>query len=171
MKWLPKLIGYDYEVIYKMGLKNGAADALCRLGNASELICMFVSSITTVLMQRVKDTGGEVTFYGTIPFIHVPYGGLSKVDTVDRQVTIRQGKQHKFYQKFYGPFEIIAKKYRGPPMPMDSVMLPQCDKEWTLLKKPLKLLDKRIAKKQNRVVVYGLVSGQMVQLKMLAGKI
>ncbi|GJS32305.1 hypothetical protein Tco_1000539 [Tanacetum coccineum] len=62
MKWLPKLIGYDYEVIYKMGLKNGAADALCRLGNASELICMFVSSITTVLMQRVKDTGGEVTW-------------------------------------------------------------------------------------------------------------
>ncbi|GKE27121.1 reverse transcriptase, partial [Tanacetum coccineum] len=49
------------------------------------------------------------------------------------------------------------KKDRGPPVPMDSVMLPQCDKEGTLLKQPLKLLDRRIAGKGNRVVVYGLV--------------
>nr|GFA61275.1 putative nucleotidyltransferase, ribonuclease H [Tanacetum cinerariifolium]GFA61276.1 putative nucleotidyltransferase, ribonuclease H [Tanacetum cinerariifolium] len=49
------------------------------------------------------------------------------------------------------------KKYRGLPVPVDSMMLPQCDKKGTLLKQPLKLLDMRIAKKRNRVVVYGLV--------------
>ncbi|GJT91570.1 retrotransposon-related protein [Tanacetum coccineum] len=178
----------------------------------------------------INTTPFEVV-YGQTPPIHVPYiGGLSKVEAVDRsllarenvikmlkfhlqrsqnrmkqqadksrterqfevgdmvflklqphrQVTIRQGKQHKFSQKFYGPFEIIAKvgqvayklklpaqaqihdvfhisqlkKDRGPLVPMDSVMLPQCDKEGTLLKQPLKLLDRRIAGKGNRVVVY-----------------
>ncbi|GKG56427.1 hypothetical protein Tco_0579751, partial [Tanacetum coccineum] len=50
-----------------------------------------------------------------------------------------------------------SKKYRGPPVPMKFVMLPQCDKEGTLLEQPLKLLDRRIAKKGNKVVVYGLV--------------
>ncbi|GJS03349.1 hypothetical protein Tco_0319857 [Tanacetum coccineum] len=56
MKWLPKLIGYDYEVIYKKGSENGAADALSRFGSGTELLSMFVSSITTDLMKRVQNT-------------------------------------------------------------------------------------------------------------------
>ncbi|GKD56226.1 hypothetical protein Tco_1289613 [Tanacetum coccineum] len=38
MKWLPKLMEYNYEVVYKKGLDNGAADALSRHGNGSELL-------------------------------------------------------------------------------------------------------------------------------------
>ncbi|GKB42961.1 retrotransposable element Tf2 [Tanacetum coccineum] len=38
MKWLPKLMGYDYEVVYKKGSENGAADALSRLGSDTELL-------------------------------------------------------------------------------------------------------------------------------------
>nr|GEX97350.1 hypothetical protein [Tanacetum cinerariifolium] len=280
MKWLPKLIGYDYEVVYKQGSDNGATNALSKLENASELVSMIVSSITTDLMQRVKGTcaiildiitalqAGQPTkkhyswandtllrkgkivvgqyanlktellqyFYestigghygvkkckpdlsaypGLLQPLPIPktmwsqismdfIEGLPKSQGKDvimivvnmlskyahfiglshpftaayiaqphRQVTIRQGKQHKFSQKFYGPFEIIAKvvqvayklklpaqaqihnvfhisqlkKYRVPPVPMDSVMLPQYDKQGTLLKQPLKLLDTRIAKK------------------------
>ncbi|GJU12239.1 retrotransposable element Tf2 [Tanacetum coccineum] len=56
MKWLPKLMGYDYEVVYKKGSENDAADALSRLGSGSELLSMFVSSVTTDLMKRVQDT-------------------------------------------------------------------------------------------------------------------
>ncbi|GJW41347.1 reverse transcriptase domain-containing protein [Tanacetum coccineum] len=52
MKWLPKLMEYDYEVVYKKGSDNGAADALSRHGNGSELLGIFVSSITTDLMQK-----------------------------------------------------------------------------------------------------------------------
>ncbi|GKA81469.1 putative mitochondrial protein [Tanacetum coccineum] len=38
MKWLPKLMGFDYEIIYKKGTKNVAADALSRLSNTRELL-------------------------------------------------------------------------------------------------------------------------------------
>ncbi|GJT77979.1 ty3-gypsy retrotransposon protein [Tanacetum coccineum] len=52
MKWQPKLMGYDYEVMYKKGLENGAADALSRLRSGNELLSMFVPSISTDLMQK-----------------------------------------------------------------------------------------------------------------------
>ncbi|GJW13807.1 retrotransposon-related protein [Tanacetum coccineum] len=55
MEWLPKLMGYDYEVVYKKGLENGAAYTLSRLGSGIELLSMFVSTITTGLMRRVQD--------------------------------------------------------------------------------------------------------------------
>nr|GEW55164.1 hypothetical protein [Tanacetum cinerariifolium] len=61
MKWLPKLMEYDYEMVYKKGSDNGTADALSRLENASELLSMFVSSITTDLMQRVKSAWATET--------------------------------------------------------------------------------------------------------------
>ncbi|GJU07031.1 putative mitochondrial protein [Tanacetum coccineum] len=79
----------------------------------------FHTSINTIPFEVV---------YGQTPPIHVPYlAGLSKIDAVDRtilareeaikmlkfhlqrQVTIRMGKQNKFSQKFYGPFEVSAK--------------------------------------------------------------
>nr|GEV89790.1 transposon Ty3-I Gag-Pol polyprotein [Tanacetum cinerariifolium] len=50
-----------------------------------------------------------------------------------RQVTIRMGKQNKFSQKFYGPFE------------------------GSLLVQPVKLLSRKMVKKNSKVVVYGLV--------------
>ncbi|GJV92698.1 retrotransposable element Tf2 [Tanacetum coccineum] len=47
MKWLPKLMRYDYEVVsYKKGLGNGAVDALSRLRSGAELLSMFVSTVT-----------------------------------------------------------------------------------------------------------------------------
>ncbi|GKD95858.1 retrotransposable element Tf2, partial [Tanacetum coccineum] len=49
------LMGYDYEVVYKKGLENEAADALSRFRSGSELLSMFVSSITNDLM-KVQDT-------------------------------------------------------------------------------------------------------------------
>lgn len=39
-KWLSKLLGFDYTVVYKKGKENYAADALSRLHEDSELSTM-----------------------------------------------------------------------------------------------------------------------------------
>nr|GEZ65306.1 hypothetical protein [Tanacetum cinerariifolium] len=44
MKWLPKLIGFDYEIVYKKGIENGAADALSRVDTCSQLLSMVLTS-------------------------------------------------------------------------------------------------------------------------------
>ncbi|GJS71775.1 retrotransposon-related protein, partial [Tanacetum coccineum] len=138
--------------------------------------------------------------YGQPPPVHVPYvGGLSNVDAVDRsltareeaiellkfhlQVTIRQGKQNKFYPKYFGPFEVIAKvgqvayKLKLPPQSQihdvfhvsqlekvhgrhelqGPAVLPQLNKDGLLEVEPMKLMERKIVKKNNVVAVCGLV--------------
>nr|GEU62987.1 putative mitochondrial protein [Tanacetum cinerariifolium] len=186
MKWLPKLMGYDYEVVYKKSSENEATDALSRLRNGNELLSIFVSSITTNLMKRERQTSGgqdanlkrELLKY----FHKDSIGGHSRVkrsqkrmkqqadmsrfkrefvigDMVflklqpHRQVTIRMGKQNKLSQKFYGPF----KKYTGPPLNEDLIEVQQCNIKGSLLVQPMKLLARKMVRKHNKVVVYGLV--------------
>ncbi|GJY42186.1 retrotransposon-related protein [Tanacetum coccineum] len=59
MKWLPKLMGFDYEVTYKKGSENIAADALSRVQIQGELITMSCSSITTDLVAKIAKTWEE----------------------------------------------------------------------------------------------------------------
>lgn len=41
-KWLTKLLGYDYEIVYKSGQENKVADALSRVGINSSLLAVTV---------------------------------------------------------------------------------------------------------------------------------
>ncbi|GKB91615.1 putative mitochondrial protein [Tanacetum coccineum] len=99
---------------------------------------------------------------------------LSKIDAVDmiilareeaikmlkfhlqRQVTIRMGKQNKFSQKFYGPFE-VSDKIGQAAYKLKLPAQAQCNIEASLLVQPMKLLARKMVKKHNKVVVYGLV--------------
>ncbi|GKD22610.1 putative mitochondrial protein, partial [Tanacetum coccineum] len=53
MKWLPKLIGFDYEVVYKKRSDNGAADALLRV-QTSELFSMVTTLVSTDLAKKIE---------------------------------------------------------------------------------------------------------------------
>nr|GEW52061.1 putative reverse transcriptase domain-containing protein [Tanacetum cinerariifolium] len=55
-KGLPKLLGFDYEISYKSGSDNLVADALSRISSGVELNELVLTSITTDLMQQVKES-------------------------------------------------------------------------------------------------------------------
>nr|GEZ23961.1 hypothetical protein [Tanacetum cinerariifolium] len=56
MKWLPKLMRFDYEIVFKMGIENGAADALSRVDTGSQLLSMVLTSVTTDLLPQIMAT-------------------------------------------------------------------------------------------------------------------
>ncbi|GJX22727.1 putative mitochondrial protein [Tanacetum coccineum] len=54
LKWLPKLLGYDYEIIYKKGIENVVVDSLSRLNQSGELLQLVVSSMASDVWEKVK---------------------------------------------------------------------------------------------------------------------
>ncbi|GJX84885.1 retrotransposable element Tf2 [Tanacetum coccineum] len=55
-KWLPKLLGYDYEIVYKKGSKNVVANALSRMDSSGEFLQISVSSVLSGVWDKVKDS-------------------------------------------------------------------------------------------------------------------
>ena len=98
-----------------------------------------------------------------------------------RQLTIRQGKQNKLSSKFYGPFQVIQKigkvayKLELPDYALvhpvfhvsqlkpchseaaEMGRFPQCDADGLLAATPFKLLERKMVKKGNRLMVLGLI--------------
>lgn len=56
MKWLPKLMDYDYEIVYKKGKENVSADALSRLPNTGEMLQMLSTTLSSDFYQRIVDS-------------------------------------------------------------------------------------------------------------------
>lgn len=54
IKWLPKLIGYDYEIMYKKGSKNVVADALSRVQIDVESLQISVTTLSSALYDKIK---------------------------------------------------------------------------------------------------------------------
>ncbi|GJV55887.1 putative mitochondrial protein [Tanacetum coccineum] len=55
-KWLPKLLGFDYDLTYKKGSDNAAADALSRLPNNGEFNAIILYKIDDSLMTKIKES-------------------------------------------------------------------------------------------------------------------
>nr|GEU89435.1 hypothetical protein [Tanacetum cinerariifolium] len=53
-KWLPNLLGYDYEISCKHGSKNHATDALSRISNGSKLCSLVLSTVTSDWLKQIK---------------------------------------------------------------------------------------------------------------------
>lgn len=52
-KWLTKLLGFHFDIQYKPGLENTAADALSWVGGASQFMALSVAH--TFLLEEVVD--------------------------------------------------------------------------------------------------------------------
>ncbi|GJZ49966.1 transposon ty3-I gag-pol polyprotein [Tanacetum coccineum] len=63
-KWLPKLLGYDYEISYKKGSENHVADALSRISNGSELCSLILNH--TYTGTKYTWTNGELRRKGKL---------------------------------------------------------------------------------------------------------
>ena len=55
--WVTKLLGYDYELVYKKGIENRAADALSRQPDTSELASF--SAPTSLISSDLWRTKAE----------------------------------------------------------------------------------------------------------------
>lgn len=53
--WLSKLMGFDYEIVYKSGVENTVVDALSRV-TGSEILCMAISVIHSHLYAQIQDS-------------------------------------------------------------------------------------------------------------------
>nr|GEZ19538.1 reverse transcriptase [Tanacetum cinerariifolium] len=113
--------------------------------------------------------------YGQPPPVHVPYlGGLSKVDAVDRTLEAREQaikmikshlsrSQNMMKQQDDKRSDRILqirdglKPCKGNPQWTQSDELSSCNQEGLLEPEPIALLDRKMVKKHNVVVVYGLV--------------
>jgi len=63
-KWVTKLLGYDYEITYKPGRDNNAADALSRVRGSPSLDSLFVSK--TSLWDTIKTEARNNPYMMTI---------------------------------------------------------------------------------------------------------
>ncbi|GJS16173.1 retrotransposable element Tf2 [Tanacetum coccineum] len=54
-KWIQKLMGYDYDIVYKKGSENIPADDLSRIANTSELLQLTCSIVSSELYARIKE--------------------------------------------------------------------------------------------------------------------
>nr|GEX61992.1 hypothetical protein [Tanacetum cinerariifolium] len=55
-KWLPKLLGYDYEIVYKKGSENVVVDVLLRVDSSGEFLQIIFSSVSSGVWDKVKDS-------------------------------------------------------------------------------------------------------------------
>ncbi|GJZ40265.1 suppressor of mec-8 and unc-52 protein homolog 1 [Tanacetum coccineum] len=60
MKWLPKLMGFDYEIQFKKGVENVSADALSRIQSEAQLFSLFSNiPIDIELLHKIEATPKE----------------------------------------------------------------------------------------------------------------
>lgn len=83
-KWLPKLLGFYYEISYKKGSENVTADALSRIHTGAELCSLVLSTIASNLLQQIKDSwANDVDIHAIIVKLKADPSAVPKYTWVD----------------------------------------------------------------------------------------
>ena len=53
--WLAQLMSYDFDIVYRRGSENRAANALSRV-SCLEILSLAISSISTELNHQIKES-------------------------------------------------------------------------------------------------------------------
>ncbi|GJS74673.1 hypothetical protein Tco_0707514 [Tanacetum coccineum] len=91
MKWLPKLISFDYEEIYKQGIDNVVVDALSRREDVGELFILSTTYVSTDLYKRIVDSSTEDDHLKTI-VDDLKKGEIRKHYSLHNNKLLRKGK-------------------------------------------------------------------------------
>nr|GEV13144.1 putative mitochondrial protein [Tanacetum cinerariifolium] len=169
MKCLPKLLGFDYEVVYKKGSDNAAINALSRV-QTSELFSMVTTLVSTDLAKKIEASWlADDKLQAIITKLQASQIARKHYVWSNSQLT-RKGKiivgndpelRKKLLQYFHRgvvrghsgttPFETVY----GIPPPIHVPYLGGLNRK--LAAQPLKVLGRKMVKKKNVVAVYGLI--------------
>ncbi|GKA97888.1 retrotransposon-related protein [Tanacetum coccineum] len=90
-KWLPKLLGFDYEINYKKGSDNAAADALSRLPTSGEFNAMLLSELDATLLEKLKESWlQDVDFHQLIQKLLLDKDVSKKYTWTDGELRIKR---------------------------------------------------------------------------------
>ncbi|GJT05971.1 retrotransposon-related protein [Tanacetum coccineum] len=171
---IPERIWQDISMdfIESLPLSNGKSALLVvvdRLSKFAHFLSITHPYTTSQIAQLFLDNVYKL--HGLPKTILQPYG----------QLTVRQGKHNKLSSKYFGPFQVIeririvAYRLQLPPyarvhpvfyvsqmkrchVEADTMgKFPQFDDEGLLADTPLKLLERKIVKQNNKMVIYALI--------------
>nr|GEW25569.1 retrotransposon-related protein [Tanacetum cinerariifolium] len=183
-KWLPKLLGFDYEIEYKKGKDNIVTDALSRVERQSELFTLLSGGISNELIDSV------IASWSNDPVLQKVIQGLQQQPSLNSKYTWQNGQLRRKGKWVVGKDEELRKKivshfhelvrnkpdlatYPGllQPLPIpEKIWLSKQDHflplahpysdaqtKGLIVASPLKLLQRKMVKQGNRLVVLGLI--------------
>nr|GEX94922.1 gypsy/Ty3 retroelement polyprotein [Tanacetum cinerariifolium] len=175
MKWLTKLIGFDYEVKYKKGVDNAVDDALSRVQTESQLMTVMLVTMPTKLTARIEaswKTDGDLQQTllelqdGKDSRKHYTWsnGQLLRKNkmVVRKDEQLRMDLLTYFHSSFVGGhsgMKVTTHKLCSVLYWKDSQVssFPSCNQDGLLAVEPIVILERKMVKKRNVVQVFGLI--------------
>lgn len=113
-KWLSKLLGFDYEIIYTPGHSNVVADALSRIPESAEALFTSISTSQPLLLEQLRH------FYTNNSIGQSLLAKFQQQTDLSHQFHVQQGLLY-FRNRIFVPLEtglrnIILEEHHSTPV-------------------------------------------------------